>query len=119
MPRARSDGGGLAALRRTGAACDDGGDSAAEGLLLDLRTDQVNVTVDATRGHDPSVARDDLCRRTDHQGGMYSGHDVGVAGLTDRDDPAIANPDIGLDDSPVVDDHHTGDYRVRRAVGAC
>ena len=44
-------------------------------------------------------------------------HGVRITGLTDRHDAAIANTDVGLDDPPVVDDHGTGDHRVRCAVG--
>ncbi len=111
-------GGGLAAFGGAGAARDDRGDAAAERLLHDLRTDEVDVAVDGARGHDAAVSRDDLGRRPDHQIGMHARHDVGVARLADRDDPAVANTDVGLDDSPVVDDHHTGDDGVGCAVGA-
>ncbi len=117
VPGTRRHGGGLAALGRAGAAGDDRGDAAAERLLHDLRADQVDVTVDGARGDDAAVARDDLGGRSDHQVGMHAGHDVGVAGLADRDDAAVANPDVGLDDSPVVDDHRAGDDGVGRAVG--
>ena len=110
--------GGLAALGRTGAARDDRGDSAADGLLHDLRADQVDVAVDGARRDDAAIACDDLRRRPDHQIGVHAAHDVGVARLADRRDAAIANADVGLDDSPVVDDHHAGDDGVGRAVGA-
>ncbi len=117
MPRTGGHGGGLAALGGPGAAGDDRGDSAAECLLHDLWTDQVDVAVDRAGRHDPAVSRDDLRRRADDQIGMHAGHGVRVARLADRDDAAVANTDVGLDDSPVVDDHHAGDDGVRCTVG--
>src|SRR2546421_8682342 len=103
MPGAGRHRGGLAALGGTGAACDDRGDAATERLLHDLRTDQVHVAVDGSRGEDAAVAGDDLGGRPDHQVRVYAGHDVGVARLADRGDAPVADADVGLDDSPVVD----------------
>ena len=117
MPRTGGHGGRLAALRGPGSARDDRGDAAAEGLFHDLRTDQVDVAVDGARRQDPAVTGDDLCRRADDQIGVHAGHGVRVACLADRDDTAVANADVGLDDSPVVDDHRAGDDGVRCAVG--
>ena len=54
----------------------------------------------------------------DDQVGVHAGHDVGVARLADRDDAAVTNADVGLDDSPVVDDHRAGDDGVGCTVGA-
>lgn len=117
MPGTRRHGGGFRPLGRSGAAGDDGGDPAADGLLHDLRADQVHVTVDGTGGDDATVAGDDLRGRPDHQIGVHPGHDVGIAGLADRHDAAVTNADVSLDDSPVVDDHHAGDHGVGSAVG--
>ena len=44
-------------------------------------------------------------------------HGVGVAGLAERDDPAVADADVGLDDAPVVEDDRAGDHQVGRALG--
>lgn len=35
---------------------------------------------------------------------MNAGHDVRVTGLADSGNTAVTDPDVGLDDSPVVDD---------------
>ena len=64
------------------------------------------------------VAGDDLGGRADDQVGVDAVHGVGVAGLAERDDPAVADADVGLDDAPVVEDDRAGDDRVRRALGA-
>ena len=44
--------------------------------------------------------------------------DVGVAGPAEGDDPAVAEPDVGPDDAPVVEDDRVGDDGVGRALGA-
>ena len=54
---------------------------------------------------------------SDHQVRVHARHDVGVARLADRGDATVTNTDVGLDDSPVIDDHRTGDDGVRGALG--
>ena len=44
-------------------------------------------------------------RRADHQRRVDAVHRVGVAGLADADDAAVADADVGLHDAPVVEDH--------------
>ena len=85
----------------------------AERLVDDLRADQVHVAVDGAGGEDLPVAGEDLGRRADHQGRVDAVHGVGVAGLADADDAAVAHADVGLDDAPVVEDHGAGDHQVR------
>ena len=43
-------------------------------------------------------------------------HDVRVAGLADRGDPAVPDAYVRLDDAPVVEDDRAGDDEVRRAL---
>lgn len=117
MPRTRRDGRGLAALRWAGTTGDDRGDAPAERLLHDLRTDEVHVAVDRARGQDAAVTRDHLRGGAHHQIGMHARHDVRVAGLADGGNAAVANTDVRLDDSPVIDDDHAGDDGVGRTVG--
>ena len=57
-------------------------------------------------------------RRADDERGVDAVHGVGVAGLADADDAAVADADVGLDDAPVVEDHRAGDHQVGRALGA-
>ena len=57
-------------------------------------------------------------RRTDDERRVDAVHRVGVAGLADADDAAVADADVGLDDAPVVEDHRAGDHEVGRALGA-
>ena len=56
--------------------------------------------------------------RADDQAGVDAVHDVGVAGLADGHDAAVADPDIGLDDPPVVEDDRAGDDQVGGTVGS-
>ena len=42
----------------------------------------------------------------------------GLPGLADADDAPVAHADVGLDDTPVVEDHRAGDHEVGRALGA-
>ena len=88
-----------------------------ERLVDDLRADQVHVAVDRAGGEDAAVAGDDLGVRADDQVGVDAVHGVGVAGLAERDDPAVADADVGLDHAPVVEHDRAGDDRVRRALG--
>ena len=117
VPRARGDRGGLGALGRAGAAADQRGDAAAEGLGELGGRDHVDVAVDAAGGQDQPVARHYLGGRADHEVGVDAVHDVGVAGLADRGDPAVADPDVGLDDAPVVEDDRAGDDQIGRPRG--
>ncbi len=42
----------------------------------------------------------------------------GLLALADADDPPVLEPDIGLDDAPVIDDQRVGDHRVHSPLGA-
>ena len=86
-------------------------------LLQELRADEVHVAVDAAGGEDLAVAGEDLGRRADHERGVDAVHRVGVAGLADADDAAVAHADVGLHHAPVVEDHRAGDHEVGRALG--
>ena len=56
-------------------------------------------------------------RRPDDELGVDAVDDVGVAGLAERDDPAVADADVAFDDPPVVEHHGAGDDQVGRALG--
>ncbi len=117
VPGPGRDGGGLGAFGRSGAAADQGGDPGGERLLDDRGGDEVHVGVDGAGGDDLPVARDDLGLGTDDQRGVDPVHGVGVAGLADAADPAVADAEVGLDDAPVVEDDDPGDHGVRSALG--
>src|SRR5690606_35961343 len=73
----------------------------------------VDVGVDAAGGDDLALGGDDLRARAD--GDDHAGLDVRVAGLADGVDAAALDADVGLHDSPVIDDDGVGDDRVHRA----
>ena len=50
--------------------------------------------------------------------GIDAVHRVGVAGLADADDAAVAHADVGLDHAPVVEDQRAGDDQIGRALPA-
>ncbi len=116
VPRAGRAGRGVGAVRRAGAAAEHRGEAGIKGVLHQLRADPVDVRIDAAGGDDASFTGDGLGAGADHD--VDAGLDVRVAGLADADDAAVAEPDVGLDDAPVVDDQGVGDHRVDGAVGA-
>ena len=62
-----------------------------------------------------ALAGDDLGARADDD--VHARLHVGVAGLADRRDAAALQPDVGLDDAPVVDDQRVGDHAVAAPRG--
>ena len=92
------------------------GDAAVERLPGLLRTDEMDVRVDAAGGEDAMLAGNDLGGRPDLQTRRHAVLDVRVAGLADGDDAAVANADVRFDDAPVVDDDGVGDHEVGRAA---
>ncbi len=72
--------------------------------------------IDGAGGDDFAFARDHFGGRADHQIRIHSVLRIGITRLSDFDDAAVANPDVGLDDSPMIDDQRVGDHQVERAV---
>jgi hypothetical protein len=99
-----------------GAAAEHGGDAGVERLLHELRADPVDVAVDPAGGEDAALAGDDLRAGADDD--VDAGLDVGVAGLADGVDAAVAQGHVGLDDAPVVQDQRVGDDGVDGALRA-
>ena len=115
MPRPGRAGGGRGAGRGPGAAADQRGHAGGDRVLHLLRTDEMNMAVDAAGGEDLALAGDDLGAGADDD--IDAGLHVGIAGLADLGDAAVGDRDIGLDDAPVVDDQRVGDDGVDRALG--
>ncbi len=68
--------------------------------LLDLlRADEVDMAIHAAGGDDLALAGDRLRARADDD--VDARLHIRIAGLADRDDAAILQADIGLDDAPV------------------
>ena len=88
VPGAGRAGGGERAVRRAGAAAEQRGDARVQRVVDLLRADEVDVGVEAAGGQDPALAGDDLGAGADDDGDARLG--VGVAGLADRGDAAVA-----------------------------
>ena len=83
-----------------------------DGRLDLLRADEVDMRVHAAGRDDLALGRDDLRARPDHQPRIDAVLGERIAGLAHGHDPALANPDVALDDPPVVDDHRVRDHQV-------
>jgi hypothetical protein len=68
-----------------------------------------------TGGEDLALAGDDLGPRSDEDVDPRLG--IRVAGLADPDDAAVLDPDIGLDDPPMIQNQGIGDDQVDHLVG--
>src|SRR5215469_11343235 len=106
MPRPRRAGRGGGASRRAGTAAEHRCDAAVERVLRLLRADHVDMRVDAAGGDDLAFAGDDLGARPDND--VDAGLDVRIAGLADPGNTAVLEPNIGFDDTPMVEDHRVG-----------
>src|SRR5262249_50942719 len=98
---------------RPGAAAEHGGDARHQRLLHLLRADIVDVRVEAAGGEDLALARDHLGAGADDDGDV--GLNVGIAGLADGCNAAAFQADVGLDDSPMVENQRVGDHGIDRA----
>src|SRR5262249_22522116 len=100
----------------TGSAADEGGDPAGQRVVRLLRTDEVNVRIDAARGEDEAFSGDRFGGNAhDHSVG-HAGHHVGIPGLADPGNAAALDADVGLPYAGPVDDERVRDHAVERAV---
>ncbi len=107
---------GVGSVRRTCTAPDQRRCAVGERRFALLRRDEMNVGVDAACGQDQMRARDCVGCEADFEARRDPVHRLRVAGLADRADPAILDPDIRLNDSELgVDDRHISDDQVGRA----
>src|SRR4029077_15673938 len=97
MPGSRRAGGGCRAGGRAGAAADHHGDAGVQRLLDLLRANEVDMAVDAAGGEDLALAGDSLRAGPDDD--VDARLDVGIAGLADGGDAAVAQADVCLDDA--------------------
>ena len=116
VPGAGRAGGRQRAVGRAGAAAQHGGDARVQRVLDLLRTDEVDMRVEAPGGEDLALGGDGLGARPDDD--IHARLGVGVAGLADGGDAAALQPDVGLVDAAVVEDQRVGDDGVHRAGGA-
>src|SRR3546814_15830189 len=75
----------------------------------------MDMGIEAAGGDDLALAGNRLGARADDD--VDAGLDVRVAGLADGMDAAVLEPDIGLDDAPVIEDQGVGDTGIDGALG--
>src|SRR5450830_659506 len=107
VPRSRSTGRGGGTDGWAGAAADHGRHAAHECFFDLLRTDEMNMGIDAASGDDHAFTGNDFGGTADGHGDV--GLDVGIAGLADAGNLATFDTDVGLDDTPMIDNHRVGD----------
>ena len=83
--------------------------------MLDLlRADEMNVAIETARRQDLALTGDNVGTGADHD--RHAGLDVWVARFPNCADVALFNGDIGLYDSPMIDDQRVGDDGVGRTL---
>ena len=115
MKRPGRASGGVGAGGRSGAAAEHRGDAGHQRLIHLLRTNEMDVRVEAAGGEDLALAGDHLGAGADDNGD--AGLDVRIAGFADRRDAAVLEADVGFDNAPVVEDQRVGDDGVDRTLG--
>src|SRR5437773_10986811 len=78
----------------------------------------MDVRVDAACRKDTSFSREYLCRGANFHAGRHAVHKAGITGLADRRNPPIADSNVSLVDSRVVEDERVGDQKIGSASGA-
>src|SRR4051812_30664767 len=95
---------------RSGAATHHGRDAREKRLVDLLRADEMNVRIHSAGGDDLALARDDFRPRPNDD--RYTRLYVGIARLADGGNEPVPDRDVGLDDSPVIEDQRIGNDRI-------
>src|SRR5215472_9560261 len=115
VPRARRAGGGQGAGRGSRPPADHCRHARHQRLVDLLRTDEVDVRIDAACRDDHAFSGDDLRRCADDD--VHAGLDVRVARFAKLRDAAALDRYVALDDARPVDDERVGDDRIRALLG--
>ena len=75
----------------------------------------MNVRVNAARSRNQAFTGNGLGAGADNDG--YARLNIGIARLADADDAPVLDPDVGLDDAPVIHDQRIGNHGIHRALG--
>ncbi len=103
---------------RTGRHADHGRRAAGQRVLALLRRQEMRVRFDAAGGDDEAVRMHDRRVRSAAQPGVDAVHHIGIAGLADGNDLAVANADVAFDDAGHgVDDRGVLHHHVERTGG--
>src|SRR5439155_391282 len=114
VPSAWSTGGGVGTGRRSTAAPQERCQSGGQGRLAKLRTNEMDMAVDATGRDNQILSGDHFSARPDDQPRIDSWLDERVAGFANGDDSPASNANVSFDNSPIIKNHRVGDHHVHR-----
>src|ERR1700722_8453954 len=115
IPRSGSARCGIGSGSRARAASDQRRQARRKSGPDQLGTNKMNVRINATGGDYLSFTREHFGARTYGHSWSDASHDVGIAGLANRCDPAAADSDVRLHDSPVVNNHGVRNHKIESA----
>src|SRR5512146_2300854 len=116
VPRSWRTGGGSRTGRWPGSSAHHRGKAGIKRLFDLLRADVMNMHVDATSSDNIAFAGNHLGSRPDDK--RHIGLHIGIASLADRGNTPILKPDIGFNNSPVIEYERVGDHCINCAFAA-
>src|ERR1700678_1912112 len=100
-------------------AADHSGDPARQRMLDQAGAVEVNVNIDRARRRNQPFAVAHRGAAGDDQARIDAVHDRRIAGLSDADDPTVANAEVAFDDADHgIDDHDVAKQEIQRSLGA-
>ncbi len=118
VPRTWCAGRGIGAGGWAGPSAEHRRNARGERIPILLRTDKMNMRFHATRRHDAALRGDSFRTGPDLHSFRHVRHQIGIPGFANADDAPIFNPDIRLDDTPMVENDCVRDDRIERAACA-
>src|SRR5690348_15323699 len=113
MPWTWRTGSGQRAVCGTGATTKQCRDARIQSMLDLLWADEMNVSIDATGSHDLALGCNDFGAGSDDD--VNARLDVGIASFAYCADPPVADANVGLHDTPVIENDCIGDHGVNGA----
>ena len=100
IPRTRGTGCCIRARGGTGTSAEHSRDAGHQGIVDLLWADEMNVPIDTSCGRNLAFPSDHFRTGADHDVdiGLY----VWIASFTDDRDPSVFDPDVRLDDAPMI-----------------
>ena len=106
----------IRSVGRSGSTADHRCDSAVECSLHLSRTNEMNMRIKTSGGHDQSFSRNHFCSGSNDKVLVNSIHDRRISCFSDSTDLTVFHSDICFHDSPVIHDHCIRDYCIRALV---
>ncbi len=102
---------------RSERTADHGGDPARQRMLDETGAVEMNVNIDRARRRDQPLAVAHRGAAGDDQARIDAVHDGGVAGLSEADDPAMADTEVSFDDPENgIDDDDVAKQEIQRTL---